>query len=103
MPDGPRATLPWFLVAASVLLAVILGYTLFGGYLPAKQRIARLERELKDLYAREAELQTKVAQNEQRGAIRDRELAAATAERDAMARRLEDLQRQLAAANARRR
>ena len=103
MPDGPRATLPWFLVAASVLLAVILGYTLFGGYLPAKQRIARLERELKDLYAREADLQTKVAQNEQRGAIRDRELAAAAEERDAMARRLEDLRRQLAAANARRR
>lgn len=101
MPDGPRATLPWFLVAASVLLAVILGYTLFGAYLPAKHRIARLERELKDLYAREAELQTKVAQNEQRGAVRDRQLETATAERDAIARRLEDLERQLATARTR--
>ena len=98
MPDGPRATFPWFLVVASVLLAAILGYTLFGAYLPAKQRIARLERELKDLYAREAELQTKVAQNEQRGAVRDRLLTATTAERDAIARRLEDLERELAAA-----
>ena len=96
MPDGPRATFPWVLVAASVLLAAILGYTLFGAYLPAKQRVARLERELKDLYAREAELQTKVAQTEQRAAVRDRELATATAERDAIARRLEDLERQLA-------
>jgi len=95
VPDAPRATLPWFLVAASVLLAVILGYTLFAAYLPAKHRISRLERELKDLYAREAELQTKVAQNEQRGAIRDQQLATATAERDAIARRLEDLERQL--------
>ena len=103
MPEGPRATFPWFLVAASVLLAVLLGYTLFGAYLPAKQRIARLERELKDLYAREAELQTKVAQNEQRGALRDRQLTAATAERDAIARRLEDLERELAAARPRHR
>jgi septal ring factor EnvC (AmiA/AmiB activator) len=103
VPDGPRATFPWFLVAASVLLAVLLGYTLFAAYLPAKQRIARLERELKELYAREAELQTKVAQNEQRGALRERQLATATAERDAIARRLEDLERQLAASGARRR
>jgi septal ring factor EnvC (AmiA/AmiB activator) len=103
VPDGPRTTFPWFLVAASVLLAMLLGYTLFGAYLPAKQRIARLERELKDLYAREAELQTKVAQNEQRGALRDRQLAAATAERDAIARRLEDLERELAASRPRHR
>ena len=103
MPDGPRAAFPWLLVAASVLLAVLLGYTLFAAYLPAKQRIAQLERELKDLYAREAELQTRVAQNEQRGTQRDRQLAAATAERDAIARRLEDLERQLGVSSARRR
>lgn len=103
MPDGPRATLPWFLVASSVLLAAILAYTLFGAYLPAKQRISRLERELKDLYAREAELQTKVVQNDQRGAVRDRQLAATTAERDAIARRLEDLERELAAARTKHR
>ena len=103
MPDGPRATFPWLLVAASLLLALLLGYTLFAAYLPAKQRIASLERELKDLYAREAELQTKIAQNEQRGAARDRQLAAAAAEREAMARRLEDLERQLATSGIRRR
>jgi Tfp pilus assembly protein PilN len=103
VPDGPRAAFPWLLVAASVLLAVLLGYTLFAAYLPAKQRIVQLERELKDLYAREAELQTRVAQNEQRGAQRDRQLAAATAERDAIARRLEDLERQLGTSSARRR
>jgi septal ring factor EnvC (AmiA/AmiB activator) len=103
VPDGPRAAFPWLLVAASVLLAVLFGYTLFAAYLPARQRIAQLERELKDLYVREAELHTKVAQNEQRGAQRDRQLAAAAAERDAIARRLEDLERQLGVSTARRR
>jgi len=101
--EGPRATFPWFLVVASVLLALLLAYTLFVGYLPAKQRIARLERELKDLYAREAELETRLAQNEQRHALRERQLSAVTAERDAIARRLEDLEREVAAARARRR
>lgn len=98
MPDGPRPKFPWFLVVASLLLAALLAYTLFAGYLPAKQRIARLERELKDLYAREAELQTKLAQQEQRHALRERQLSAVTAERDAIAKRLEDLERELAAA-----
>jgi type II secretory pathway component PulM len=97
--DAPRGRFPWFLVVAGVLLAVLLGYTLFFGYLPAKQRIVRLELELKDLYAREAELQTKLAQGEQR----QRQLSAAAAERDAIARRLEDLERELAAARGRRR
>jgi septal ring factor EnvC (AmiA/AmiB activator) len=98
VPDGPRPKFPWFLVVASLLLAALLAYTLFAGYLPAKQRIARLERELKDLYAREAELQTKLAQQEQRHALRERQLSAVTAERDAIAKRLEDLERELAAA-----
>ena len=103
MPDGPRGAFPWFLVVACALLALLLAYTLFVGYLPAKQRVARLERELKDLYAREADLQTKLAQNEQRHALRERQLSAVTAERDAIARRLEDLEREVAALRGRRR
>jgi len=88
---------------ASVLLAGLLAYTLFAGYLPAKQRIVKLEREMKDLYAREAELQTRLAQNEQRYGLRERQLSAVAAERDALARRLEDLERELAASRGRRR
>ena len=88
---------------ASVLLAGLLAYTLFAGYLPAKQRIVKLERELKDLYAREADLQTRLAQNDQRYAVHERQLSALTAERDALARRLEDLERELAASRGRRR
>ena len=87
MTDVPPARLPWLLVAASVLLAVLLAYTLFGGYLPAKRRVVDLEQELRQLYAREAELQ----------------LIAIIAERDALARRLEDVERQLAAARGQRR
>ena len=41
--DRPRPQLPWLLVAASVLLLVIVLYLFFGAYLPAKQRLARLE------------------------------------------------------------
>lgn len=82
MTAVPPARLPWLLVAASVLFAVLFGYTLFGGYLPAKRRAASLERELRALYLREAELQTKVAQTE---------------------RRLEDIERQLATARGQRR
>ena len=101
--DGPRPRLPWLIVASSVLLALLLAYTLFVGYLPAKRRVAGLERELRDLYAREAELQTKVAQNEQRHAVREQQLIAVSAERDALARRLEDVERQLAVARGQRR
>lgn len=98
MTDAPRARLPWLLVAASVLLALLLAYTLFGAYLPARRRVASLERELKDVYAREAELQTKVAKNEQSHALREQQLLAVTAERDALARRMEELENELAIA-----
>jgi len=101
--DAPRARLPWLLVAASVLLAVLLAYTLFGAYLPAKRRLASLERELKDVYAREAELQTKVAKSEQTYALREQQLIAVSAERDALARRMEELERELAIARGSRR
>jgi septal ring factor EnvC (AmiA/AmiB activator) len=101
--DAPRARLPWLLVAASVLLAALLAYTLFAGYLPAKRRVAGLERELKGLYAREADLQTRLAKDEQRHALREQQLIAVSAERDALARRLEELERELAVARGRRR
>jgi len=101
--DAPRARLPWLLVAGSILLFLLLAYTLFGAYLPAKRRAASLERELRDVYAREAELQTKVARNDQSHALREQQLLAVTAERDALARRLEELERELAASRGRRR
>ena len=96
--DAPRARLPWLLVAGSILLALLLAYTLFGAYLPARRRVTSLERELKDVYAREAELQTKVARNEQNHSLREQQLLAVTAERDALARRMDELERELAVA-----
>ena len=96
--DAPRARLPWLLVAASILLAVLLAYTLFGAYLPAKRRLASLERELKEVYAREAELQTKVARNEQTYSLREQQLIAVTGERDALAKRMDELEKELAIA-----
>lgn len=85
------------MVAGSALLAALLLYVLFAGYVPAKQHIARLEAELKDVYAREAALQTKMAQQEQRTALSEQQMTALVAERAALARRLQEVQRQLEA------
>jgi type II secretory pathway component PulM len=91
-----RVRMPWLLVAGSALLLLILFYLLFAAYLPARQRIASLEAELKDLYGREAALQNQLAQQERRHALRDQQMTALVAEREALARRLEDVQRELA-------
>lgn len=96
--DRPRGTLPWLLIAASTLLVVIVLYLFFGAYLPAKKRVVGLESELRDMYAREAQLQTRLTRDTERGKVRDQQLAAFTAERDALARRVEELERELAAA-----
>ena len=95
MADGPNARFPWLLIAASVLLVLVILYVLFVGYLPAKQRIAGLEAELKDLYRREADLQTKMAQQDQRYSVRERQISALTSERDTLIRRLEELEKLL--------
>ena len=90
-----RLRVPWLLVIGSVMLALLLFYVFFAAYLPAKQRIARLEAEIKEVYAREAALQTQLEQQEQRGAARERQAQAISAERDALARRLDTLQREM--------
>jgi septal ring factor EnvC (AmiA/AmiB activator) len=89
--------MPWMLVAASGLLVVIVVYLLFGAYVPTKQRITRLEAELKDVYAREAHLQTRIAKDADKNSQRDQQLAAFTVERDALAKRVEELEREIAA------
>ena len=103
MADPPIPRIPWFLVAASSVLLLLVLYVLFVGYLPSKQRVAGLEAELRDLYKREAELQTKLAQQDQRSAIRERQLAQVTAERDTLLRRLEELEKLLGASRSQRR
>ena len=97
--DRPNAKIPWFLVAASVVLLLLVLYVLFVGYLPSKHRVAGLEAELKDLYKREAELQTRI----QRYELRERQMSALTSERDTLLRRLEELEKLLAAARNQRR
>lgn len=92
-----RARLPWTLVAASLLLFALLLYVLFASYLPAKQRIAGLESELKEVYAREAALQNRLAVQDSRTG-RDQQVSTLRAERDALARRIQELERELTAA-----
>jgi len=60
MAEMSRSRLPWTLVAANVLLLALFAYTLFWGYFPVKQHSARLERELHNLYIREADLLTRI-------------------------------------------
>lgn len=100
--DRPRSAVPWLLVAASALFGALMLYVMFAGYLPAKHRAARLEDELKGLYAREAQLQTQLVQTEQRLAQREgqvgQQLRQLRAERDTLARRVEELEQALAAA-----
>jgi hypothetical protein len=80
--DRPRARLPWpwLLVAGSALLAALLAYVLFAGYIPARRHIARLEAELTSVYARETELQSRVGALEQRLVERERRIAALEAQ-----------------------
>ena len=66
MADRPRATISWLLVASSALLLALVLYLLFVAYLPAKKRIVQLEAELRDLYTREAQLQTRMARETDR-------------------------------------
>jgi type II secretory pathway component PulM len=91
------------LVVASVLLLVILLYLFFGAYLPAKQRVARLEAELKDVYGREALLQSRVEQQQKAHALREQQGTALSAERDALARRIDELEKELAGFRGRKR
>ena len=90
---APRAHIPWLLVAGSALLLVLVLYMLFAAYMPTKRRVALLEAELKQVYQREAELQTKLVQQEQAATLREKALVT---ERDELVRRADDLQRQLA-------
>jgi septal ring factor EnvC (AmiA/AmiB activator) len=101
--DRPRATISWSIVAASALLVAIVLYLLFAAYLPAKKRIVRLEAELRELYTREAQLQTRVARDAEHTGVRDQQLAAFTAERDKLAKRVDELERELEAAKKGRR
>ncbi|MBI1735213.1 MAG: hypothetical protein HYR51_08570 [Candidatus Rokubacteria bacterium] len=103
MADRPRATIPWLLVAASVLLVAIVLYVLFGVYLPTQQRLVQIEAELREVYAREAQLLARLERDTRHGTVRDQQLAAFTAERDALAKRVEELERELEAAKRARR
>ncbi|MGH7312124.1 MAG: hypothetical protein ACREJV_03045 [Candidatus Rokuibacteriota bacterium] len=96
MVNVARPKLPWMLVASSLLLLGLLLYVMFMNYLPAKQRVIGLERELKEVYAREVSLQTRLVQSDPR--LRDQQVTSLRAEREALVRRIEQLERELAAA-----
>lgn len=101
MTDRPRATIPWFLVAATVLIIILFSYVFFQ-YVNTKRRVTGLETELRSVYEREHELQTRFAQQEQRYTLREKQMTAVMAERDALARKLEALEGQVSPPRGRR-
>jgi septal ring factor EnvC (AmiA/AmiB activator) len=103
MAVEPVPRKPWLLIVGGLLLAVLLAYTLFAGWLPARHQGRRLQRELEALYRREAELEARLAQLTQRAAAREQQLQALRAERDGLARRVADLERELSTARPGRR
>jgi septal ring factor EnvC (AmiA/AmiB activator) len=92
---------PRLLIVAALVLLGLLVYTLFGAYLPSRQRVAGLEAELTDVYQKEAELQTQLAQSLQRNAALQQQLAALTAERETLIRHAEELEQTLRKRSAR--
>lgn len=99
--EQPRAALPWFLIAASVMFAGLLFYVMFSAYLPLKQRTARLELELREVYRREAELHAALVREEKRYSQRERQTVALVQERNELARRVETLERRAQTARPR--
>lgn len=79
------------------MLAGLLFYLMFAAYIPLKHRATRLEVELRDVYRREADLQTALTREEKRYSQRDRQAAALSRERNDLARRIETLERQIQA------
>lgn len=103
MDSVAPARRPWLLISAALVLAVVLTYVLLGAYIPGRQRMAGLEAEIKEVYQKEAELQTQLAQSLQRNALLQQQVTALTAERDALAQRTQELEQQLTAVRTRRR
>ena len=96
VPDIPNLRTPWTLVAACALLLVLVLYLLLGAYLPTRRHAVRLESELHDLQARAAEIQVRISQQQQQHALREQQVIALTAERDALGKRVEELENEIA-------
>ena len=94
MEPMPPTRRPWVLIIASAALTALFGYVLLGSYLPAKQRMSALEAEIKEVYRKEVALQTRLAQSLQRIAFLEQQIAALAAERDALARRGQELEKE---------
>ncbi len=103
MDGAPPIRRPWMLIAAALVLLIMLAYVLVGAYLPSRQRMAGLEIELKDVYQKEAELQTQLAQSLQKSTVLQQQIGALAAERDALLRRTRELEQELRKRGGRRR
>src|SRR5574337_1391875 len=97
MDAAPPAGRPWLLIAAALVLAGVLAYVLLGAYIPSRHRMAGLEAEIKEVYQKEADLQTQLARSLQRNELLQQQLAALAAERAGLVRLTQELEQELAA------
>jgi hypothetical protein len=95
MAFAPPPRRPWFLIGASVVLALLLVYVIVGAYMPSRQHLASLEAEVQAVYRKEADLQGRLEQAQQRTTQLQKELSAITGERDALVLRIRELERAL--------
>jgi len=73
--DPPARRRPWLLIAASLVLA-LLSTILWAKWRDSHVRAARLQAELRQVYAEAESLRTEAARNQQRAAVLERELRA---------------------------
>jgi septal ring factor EnvC (AmiA/AmiB activator) len=84
------------LTAATTVLALLLVYVVFSAYVPATERVVRLETELRQIYAREADLLKRLAEQEERAAALERQVTALEGERARLAAQLVEVLRERA-------
>ncbi len=92
---------PWFLIFASVLLAVLAAWTGIQ-YKRSAQREQRLRAELKQVYLEAENLRSVATQWRERAILIERQTSALTVERDRLTRRIRQLEAELAAPMGRR-
>lgn len=92
---------PWALIIASLLLAALAAWTGIQ-YMRGAARERRLQAELKEIYQEAETLRSVATQWRERAMFREQQTSALTVERDALSKRIREVEAELAALKGRR-